>query len=135
MSSSEDFLQELRALKIGNQDAVLELLPFGKGRAFSVWIRPEAWRQVAVLLRSRSEFVCLENLAAHRVNDELLISLFVRGRPTSAEVYSELIALRCSVKSDGIEAFFSKQTLSQVWPVAEQMEQEALTRFGTVGAQ
>jgi NADH:ubiquinone oxidoreductase subunit C len=108
------------------QGAVLEKVRFGRSENTSYWVPGNKLRELCEHLKVRGEMDWLENLSCVQVDQNLLLTYFLRSSTTA-----ETVILRVSLElpSDYL-AFVDMDSLEQVWESVRSFEDEIFTLFG-----
>ncbi len=107
--------------------AILQKKPFGRSGDLSLWIEARQLRAVAQLISEDplAELDWLEHLGAAEVEGAILLSYFVRSTRSDRSVI-----LRSTVVPRHSEAEAEFASVSELWPMAEAMENEVTELFG-----
>lgn len=119
-----DAAQKLEAHYPG---VVLQKAPFGRAADPSFWVESRALSKVAKFLACDSGLSLdwLENFSVSQHEDAFVFTYFVRSRGNDSR-----IVLRASVVPASEEALLEIPSVSDVWPMALRMEDEAAEMFG-----
>jgi NADH:ubiquinone oxidoreductase subunit C len=116
--------------------SLLEKARFGRSESLAYWINSSHLFECTKRLRSDAGMSWLENLSCIQVDQNLVMTYFIRS--SIAEAHQETTILRVSFdlppanpheQSDGQE-LVSAPSVSEVWPIAEEFENEIAKLFG-----
>jgi NADH-quinone oxidoreductase subunit C len=107
--------------------SVLEMRPFGRGKALSVWIEMQALIKVGQWLKEDQELALdwLENLSAMDIDGTLVFTYFLRSKNTPTQ-----LILRGSVVPLSVSDIVTVPSVESVWPMAKKFEREIADLFG-----
>lgn len=118
--------QRMMDLPAALQGAVLEKVRFGRSENTSYWVQGTRLREVCEFVKEQGEMDCLENLSCVQVDQNLLLTYFLRSTSTH-----ETAILRVSLElpADYME-FVDMDSMSSVWESSRTFEREIHTLFG-----
>lgn len=105
--------------------AMVEKTRFGRSERVLFWVSLASLKEIARLVRAEAGFDVLENLSAMQV-DESLVFTYVAMNSTT----HEWIVLRGSAELTGDGKRVPCPSVSEIWPMARNFEQEISPLFG-----
>jgi NADH:ubiquinone oxidoreductase subunit C len=108
------------------QAAILEKVRFGRSENTSYWVQGDRLRAVCEHVKTRGEMDGLENLSCVQVDQNLLITYFLRSSTTF-----ETVILRVSLElPTNYQSFVDMDSVEQIWESAKTFEDEVFKLFG-----
>lgn len=108
------------------QGAILEKVRFGRSENTSYWVQAARLQELCEHVKTYGEMDWLENLSCAQVDQNLLLSYFLRSSVTK-----ESTILRVSLElPSGYEDFVDVDSVERIWESAKPFEKEIYTLFG-----
>lgn len=120
-----DTIEHVTQILERNKGAVLEKSRFGRSELGLFWIATDKIQEVARTIKGEAGFDFLENLNGMQVEENLVITYFVRKTETD-----EMIVLRISAEVGFSDDWVELDSVSSVWQMAQPMEAELSRLFG-----
>jgi NADH:ubiquinone oxidoreductase subunit C len=118
--------QRMADLPVALESAILERVRFGRSENTSFWVQGTHLRELCEHVKKRGEMDWLENLSCAQVDQNLLLTYFLRSSITH-----ETLILRVSIElpSDH-QAFVEMESVERTWESARTFEEEIFLLFG-----